>query len=86
MDILHGEKNGSHLHLNPDGIKHSMNHADAAESCLTPTTSAARFVCVRVCVCGEGVSFVAGPVCVCLSTGARPMFLFSLPVTTTVRL
>lgn len=44
MDVPHGKKKkeiGSHLHLNPGGIKPSMNHADAAESCVTPTTGGA---------------------------------------------
>lgn len=59
------KKIGSHLHLNPDGIKDSMNHADAAQLRRQQA----------VLVCSGGGTFVAGPVFVCLSAGARPMFL-----------
>lgn len=41
MDALRGKKTGSHLNLNPGGIKCFMNHVGAAESCIIMKTGSA---------------------------------------------
>lgn len=50
------KKEKNHL-LHPGGIKHCMNHADAAESRVTPTIGGACLwgvFCSRACVCVSG--------------------------------